>query len=273
MLRDRRTKRFREVDVCIKGHVGSQPVTVCVECRDRRRVADVTWVDEMKAKHERLETNVLVLASRTGFTPEARDVAKSYGIETFTLEDVEKADFTALFGEAGSLWIKAVTVTADKVKVRVAATNGLPAETVVAIPTNLIHASDGTVVGQVGELAEQLLRAQPVHNYFYKEGKEEHKWTEVVWEPESAEVERRLFLKKVEPEMLRPIESVYIAGPCKVEICKFGLRHSKLGEVHVVWGRASVAGKDALAVATVEPSGKKMLSIKFSTPTPELKKM
>src|SRR4051794_9466219 len=81
MMRDRSTKRWREVDVCIEGHVGSHPVTVSVECRDHRRVADVTWVDAMKAKHDRLDTNALVLASSSGFTPEARDVAKSYGIE------------------------------------------------------------------------------------------------------------------------------------------------------------------------------------------------
>ena len=45
MMRDRLTRRFREVDVVIKGKVGSQPVVVCVECRDHKRVADVTWVD------------------------------------------------------------------------------------------------------------------------------------------------------------------------------------------------------------------------------------
>ena len=48
MLRDRVTKRMREVDVCISGHVGTHPVLVCVECRDHQRVADVTWVDMMK---------------------------------------------------------------------------------------------------------------------------------------------------------------------------------------------------------------------------------
>lgn len=45
MMRDRLTKRFREVDIVIKGKVGSQPVVVCVECRDHKRVADVTWLD------------------------------------------------------------------------------------------------------------------------------------------------------------------------------------------------------------------------------------
>ena len=76
MMRDRLTKRYREVDVVIQGRVGSQRVVVCVECRDHKRVADVTWVDMMKTKHDRLDTNALLLASSSGFTQEAIDVAQ-----------------------------------------------------------------------------------------------------------------------------------------------------------------------------------------------------
>ena len=70
MLTDRVTNRKREVDVCIEGHVGQHPVIVSVECRAHKRIADVTWVDTMKAKHARLPTNALILASRSGFTTE-----------------------------------------------------------------------------------------------------------------------------------------------------------------------------------------------------------
>jgi hypothetical protein len=56
MLRDRVTGHEREVDVCIEGIVGGTPVNVCLECCDRARSADVTWVDAMKCKHERLPT-------------------------------------------------------------------------------------------------------------------------------------------------------------------------------------------------------------------------
>jgi hypothetical protein len=175
-----------------------------------------------------------------------------------------------LFGEAGSLWIKTFTVSADKVKVRVAAIDGLPPETVVALPDNLIYASDGTETCQIRQLVDELLQAAPVRDYFLKNGTEEHKWAEIVWEPGG--VEPRIFMKKLEPPVLRRVESVRIVGPCKVEISQFGLRHSKLGDVHVVWGKASIAGQDALAVGTVAPSGAKKLSINFSTLTPKLKK-
>ena len=89
MLEDRATGTMREVDVCIEGSVGGQNVIVSVECRDHQRVADVTWVEQLKVKHDRLPTNALILASRAGFTPEAREVARLYeSVAEFGLRDV-----------------------------------------------------------------------------------------------------------------------------------------------------------------------------------------
>jgi hypothetical protein len=67
-LRDRVTGANREVDVCIESTIGGHEILVSIECRDRGRRADVGWVEEMKAKHERLPTNALVPISKSGFT-------------------------------------------------------------------------------------------------------------------------------------------------------------------------------------------------------------
>ena len=120
MMRDRLTRSYREVDIVIEGKVGSQPVVVCVECRDHKRVADVGWIDAMKAKHDRLETNVLLLASSAGFTKEATAVGVKYGIELFTLESQDTADLPSLIGPNGSLWHKTYELSASKVSIRVA---------------------------------------------------------------------------------------------------------------------------------------------------------
>lgn len=264
MMRDRQTRRFREVDVTIEGKVGTHPVIVCVECRDHQRVADVTWVDMMKAKHERLDTNALILASRSGFTPEARAVANSYGIEVFTLEDVETADIPRMLGPEGTLLLKSVTVSAEKVRVRVAEVRGLPVETVVTNPDNLIHLQDGSELCQMQELVDKMLKAPYPRDYFLREGTEDHKWFEVAWEPPSDHEGRPLYMKKIDPEVLRPIESIHVAGSCKVEIGKFGMRHGRIGNVSVAWGKAAIGGRDAMAVVTVEQTGAKKLSINFS---------
>ena len=264
MMRDRLTKRFREVDVVVEGKVGSQPVYVSIECRDHQRVADVSWVDAMKAKHDRLDTNVLLLTSRSGFTPEARDVASKYGIEAFTLEDIDDHDIHALLGPNGELWLKSVTITAEKVSIRVAQVGLLASETVATNPDNLLYLEDGTELCQTRELVDGLLKTPRARDYLLAEGNDEHKWFEFVWEPPSDQQGRPLYMKKIEPEVMRPVESIRVIGPCKVEIAKFGVRHGKIGDVQVAWGKVTIAGNSAMAVATKTDTGETKLSVNFS---------
>jgi hypothetical protein len=182
MLTDRVTKRKREVDVCIEGHVGGHAIVVSVECRDHKRIADVSWVDTMKAKHERLATNALILASRSGFTPEARNVAAGYGIQAFSLSDVDEVDFPALLGSRSSLWTKSVTVTAEKVLVRVRPTPTLAGEAVAVMPTNLVYSSDGNELCQIGVLVETLLKS-PRATIFCRRGKKTTSGLKWRWSP------------------------------------------------------------------------------------------
>jgi hypothetical protein len=264
LMRDRLTKRLREVDVVIAGAVGSHPVIVSVECRDHRRIADVAWIDAMKAKHDRLDTNALLLASRSGFTPEARDVASKYGIELFTLENIEATDFAGMFGPEGSIWLKSVTISSEKVTVRVAKIGELPTETVATTPDNLLYLEGGDELCQVKEVVERMLKSKRAGDYLLTEAKEDHTWFELVWEPPQFHDGRRLYMKKIEPELLREIESIRVVGPCQVEVGRFGMRHNKLGDVHVAWGKSTIGGKDAMAVVTHAPTGGPKLSINFS---------
>jgi hypothetical protein len=71
MLTDLVSNDLVEVDVCIEGMMAGDLIRISVECRDRSRPADKNWVHEMKAKHERLPTNHLVLASSKGFSKKA----------------------------------------------------------------------------------------------------------------------------------------------------------------------------------------------------------
>lgn len=261
LMRDRLTKSLREVDVVIEGKVGNLPVVVSIECRDHKRVADVGWVEAMKAKHERLATNALFLASKSGFTAEALAVAAKYGIETFTLEDVESRDLSSLLGAHGSLWLKTTSVSATKVSIRVAAVAGLTPETVATSPDNLLYSGDGAEIGSVQDLVERILRSRQVAEYLQANAREDHVWFEVVWGgPRSADG-RPLFMKKLEPTVLRPAESIRVVGPCKVEIARFGMRGAKLGSVQIAWGKFTVSGQSAMAVATVLPSGEPKLSV------------
>ena len=264
MMRDRLTKRFREVDVVIEGKVGNHPVTVSVECRDHKRVADVTWVDMMKSKHDRLDTNALILASRSGFTPEARNVAGKYGIEVFALEDVESTNIPQMMSSGSSLFLKSVTISTQKVNIKVAKTKELSEETISTTPDNLIYLEDGTELCQIRDLVDRLLKGNHARDYLLNESKEDHVWFEFIWEPPSDGDGKPLYMKKIDPDVLRSIESIRIIGPCNVEIGKFGMRHGKVGNVTVAWGKSNVAGRDAMAVTTRSTDGNTKLSINFA---------
>ena len=121
MLIDRATLAEREVDVCIEDRIADHDITISIECRDRGRKADVGWVEEMKAKHERLPTSGLVLVSRNGFSAEASRVAQVNGIETLALEKVDEDSIARLLGDAVSLLFGAWSFTPRAVAVRVPA--------------------------------------------------------------------------------------------------------------------------------------------------------
>lgn len=125
-LLDRRTGTMREVDVCIESTVGGHPVVVSVECRDHGRPADVSWVEQMKAKHEHLATNALVLVSRSGFTKEASAVAKAEGIQLLSYDAVSEESVRNLFGFGSSLWGATYELSVTKVIAVVPAIGDIP---------------------------------------------------------------------------------------------------------------------------------------------------
>jgi hypothetical protein len=100
LLRHRMTGEAREVDVVIRSSIGEHPVVVSVECIDQSRQADTTWIEQMKTKHDHLETDRLVLVSRSGFYEPALRLAASLGISTYTPEEAVRQDWMRLVGES-----------------------------------------------------------------------------------------------------------------------------------------------------------------------------
>ena len=195
-------------------------------------------------------------------------MAASFGILTLSLSDVDEVDFPALLGLRSSLWTKSFTIAAAKVVVRVLPTPTLAQETVAVIPENLVYSSDGTELGQIGELVKTVLTSPCPRDYFISEGKEEHVWFEMAWVLPRDGLDSPLFLKKIDPETLREIESIQIKGPCTFEIAEFGMRRGKLGDIDLAWGKTEILGRDAIAVATRDNEGVEKLSINFAGKPP-----
>lgn len=266
MMRDRITRARREVDVVIEGTVGGQTVRVSIECRDHKRVADVQWVEQMKTKHERLDTNALLLASRSGFTEEALAVARVYGIDTFTLEPIDEAALALRLHPTSGLWFRTVKVTPAKVTVTVGGEDDQPIEHVVTSPDHLLYLESGAEIGQVKVLVEKLLTSDLARQRLTETATEEHNTFVIEWIPPSRETGEALFMRKLDPPLLRVASKVRVVGPCSVVVDRFDLSHGKVGSVHVAWGKGTVDGRDAMAVATRDPTGKHVLSVNFKGP-------
>jgi hypothetical protein len=254
LLRDVATGTEREVDVVVSGHVAGHRVEIAIECRDRARRSDVTWVEEMHAKHSRLPTNVLVLASHSEFTREACRIADLYGSRRIVLDDVDPAAPERLFPDVQSLWGKAWEISFDRVSIMVEATPELPSERVRAVPDTSLFLDDGTQVGQAAQLANAVARSEPFIQKMFSDATPEHKFLEFSLE-RPVLAGRRLCLQKTDPLMLRPIEQFHVVAKCTVTVDKFPLRHGRYGSIRVAWGEGQLLGKPTLLVATDDSSG------------------
>jgi hypothetical protein len=87
----------REVDVAIHGMVGSSPVLVIMECRDRSSVQGVDWIQEVATKREDVGAHVAVVVSASAFSPGASSMARSKGILLRRIRDCRASEILGLF--------------------------------------------------------------------------------------------------------------------------------------------------------------------------------
>jgi hypothetical protein len=88
----RRSGTSREVDVSLRGQVGSVALLVIVECRDRNEPQDVSWIDELVGKRDDVAADKAIAVSGAGFSRAAEEAARQHGIALRTLEDVTDRD-------------------------------------------------------------------------------------------------------------------------------------------------------------------------------------
>lgn len=259
---DRVTGSKREVDICIETAIAGHNVILCIECRDHKRINDVTWVEQMKSKHDRLPTNILVLATQSGFTPEAQKVAEAHGIETIVMEKMNEDEAKDLFGENGALWSKTYELTPAKVKITVYATENLSSETVVALNDTAVYNGNGDYLGPVQDLVMFFLETEAVGQELFNIGKQEHKFFELGWEDPIDGNGKPVYLHKLDPPLLRQIKLVYVTGTCKINVSDIKLRHAKMQNLKIAWGKGNVKGKEFMIVASEDENGVRRVTAK-----------
>ena len=110
-IRSRATGRLREVDASIRYRVGTAEVLITLECRRRRRVQDVTWIEQLASKKFAIGADRTIAVSASGFTADAQAVADTNGISLRKLSDVGVADINSLLRlDFVLFWHKACSV-------------------------------------------------------------------------------------------------------------------------------------------------------------------
>src|SRR4051812_30622967 len=82
------TGALREVDASIRLSVGSVDVLISVECRDRSRAEDVTWIEQLITKKASIGASHTIAVSSIGFSELATKLANRGGIGIRTISDV-----------------------------------------------------------------------------------------------------------------------------------------------------------------------------------------
>lgn len=98
---DNVTKQIREVDASIRYIHNSLPIFITVECRDRKRVQDDMWIEQLVTKQEKIGASKTIAVSSNGFTKPAMLTAKKYGIELRTCEKVSDEGIEAMLSGIG----------------------------------------------------------------------------------------------------------------------------------------------------------------------------
>ncbi|MBC7815997.1 MAG: hypothetical protein IAG10_03760 [Planctomycetaceae bacterium] len=249
-LKDLQTGDEREVDVCIEARVGGHPVVLCIECIDHSRPAAVTWVEQMQSKHQRLPTNALVLASRSGFSKRARSLARVAGIELMTFTRVSEDDVQRALDLTADLWAMRYDLTITKVVGSVPALGDLPEERIAFRSDNLVFDQNRKQLATIADLATALLKRPQIHETIRREGDESHTFFTLEGTPKFL-VTADVFVEKMEPRVLRRLQDVRVDGKCRIVKRRIQLQHGRLGEVRIAWG-STVLGPNRATVLAVK---------------------
>jgi hypothetical protein len=89
-IKDRVSGQLREVDASIRYQVGSANVLITVECRDRSRVQDKQWIEQIAQKQRDIGANVTIAVSRRGLSKPAMKAATHHGIEVRAFSEINE---------------------------------------------------------------------------------------------------------------------------------------------------------------------------------------
>lgn len=88
-INDKVTGQPREVDILVEYQLGTVPIKIIIECRDRKSIQDTQWIEQIATKANDLNVNKVIAVSSSKFSKPAIAKANHYGIEARLLEEVD----------------------------------------------------------------------------------------------------------------------------------------------------------------------------------------
>ena len=85
----------REIDISLRGQLGSSEILVIFECRDRKADQDITWIEQLAVKRDDVGADKAVAVSSSGFTSTAERAASFYGIELRYLDKINPIEIAS----------------------------------------------------------------------------------------------------------------------------------------------------------------------------------
>lgn len=161
----------REVDVSIRYTVGSVPIIITVECRDRKSTDDCTWIEQLAQKQRSICVSRTVAVSSSGFSKPALNKAVKLGIETRTLKKLKPNDFEEILNKILlSIYHKKLTLTGghlefyyDDGPVNDISIEDLPHDGDFLL-FRMFRASGGGIVLSLMDIAKETIAKQAAHD-------------------------------------------------------------------------------------------------------------
>lgn len=240
ILVDKETLESREVDIYLTTSLGNYQLNISIECGNKKRKADIGWVEMMKAKHDKLETSRLVLVNKAGFTRQAIKYANRWNIQTLKYDQINSASANPIF-DFNDLVFKIFTQSVENVYFIVKKDNALI--NVKVAPDTAVFNMNSEIVGIANDVMNYLMKQKQAFEHFWKDGTEEHQYFELHWLNDNT---LPIYLQENNTFTLESIEEIRISGKVDFKVRNFNTVAGQIDDKSFIWGKIIVDEKNKL---------------------------
>jgi hypothetical protein len=99
-------KLIGEIDVTVRGKLGSSSIFIGIECRDRPKNGPqgIPWLTQIHGKQKLFNANKMIAVSTTGFTSESIRVDDELGIDLLAINKADDMNLSDWFKTIGFSW-------------------------------------------------------------------------------------------------------------------------------------------------------------------------